>query len=245
MRVAIVGLGGLGGPAARGLAAAGVSLALFDGDTVEIHNLHRQTLFREGDLGRPKASLAAERLREVCPGADLLAWDERVDEGNLALLDACGLWVDATDQLSSKLFFSDQAVGRRRTLVHGGAVRLGGQVLGIVPGQGPCLRCLVDAGAEGETCSSAGILGPVVGLLGAEMARMVLRAIRGESIAGRFVTYDALAAALREGALARREGCEACGALFADSARGDLQRSATPLRDADGLRGQPPREAAC
>jgi molybdopterin/thiamine biosynthesis adenylyltransferase len=234
MRVAVIGLGGLGGPAARCLAAAGVSLALFDGDRVEVHNLPRQTLFRDRDVGVAKASLAAQRLRELVPGADLMAHDERIDQANLERLDDCPIWIDATDRLESKLFFSDQAVARRRTLIHAGAVRLGGQVLGVVPGEGPCLRCLLDEGAEGETCQSAGILGPVVGLLGAEMARMALRAIRqarqtkGETIAGRYLAYDALSGRLRSGVLSRREGCEACGSLFAEpttnralSARGD------------------------
>ena len=211
--MAILGVGGLGGPAARCLAAAGVPLALFDGDRVEVHNLPRQTLFRDADVGAPKASRAAARLRDLHPGADIRARDERIDAGNLDLLEELPIWIDATDRLASKLFFSDAAVARRRMLIHGGAVRLGGQVLGIVPGEGPCLRCLVDTGSEGETCQSAGILGPVVGLLGAEMARMALLALEGQSIAGRFVAYDAWLPSLRSGVFSRRDGCETCGPL--------------------------------
>ena len=217
-RVAILGVGGLGGPAARALAAADVPLALFDGDVIEVHNLHRQTLFQDADLGRPKATVAAERLRALFPRCDLESFDVRVDEANVGRLDAHALWIDATDRLASKLFFSDEAVHRGRTLVHGGAVRLGGQVLGIVPGAGPCLRCLVDVGAEGETCQSAGILGPVVALLGSEMARLALRALRGESIGGRFVAYDAKAAQLRSGQFSRRADCDVCGGAGASPA---------------------------
>jgi molybdopterin/thiamine biosynthesis adenylyltransferase len=213
MRVAVIGLGGLGGPAARCLAAAGTALTLFDGDQVAVHNLPRQTLFGAQDVGAPKASLAATRLRALFPAAHIVARDEPIDADNLGLLDDCPIWIDATDQLASKLFFSDQAVARGRTLIHGGAIRFGGQVLGIVPGQGPCLRCLVDVGSEGETCQSAGILGPVVALLGAEMARLALRALAGESVAGHFVAYDALAASLRSGVLSRRAGCEVCSRL--------------------------------
>ena len=211
MRVAVIGLGGLGGPAARCLAAAGAPLALFDGDRIEVHNLPRQTLFREQELGAPKASAAAGRLRALFPGVDVVAQDVRIEAANLGQLEECPIWVDATDQLASKLFFSDQAVARHRTLIHGGAIRFGGQVLGVDPGHGPCLRCLVDVGAEGETCQSAGILGPVVALLGAEMARMALRALKGQSIGGHFVAYDALSARLRSGVLSRRDGCETCG----------------------------------
>jgi molybdopterin/thiamine biosynthesis adenylyltransferase len=215
VRVAVIGLGGLGGPAARGLAAAGLPLSLFDGDVIEVHNLPRQTLFGDRDVGLPKASAAARRLRELFPAAEVEAHDARIEARNLALLEGCGLWIDATDSLASKLFFSDQAVARRRTLIHGGAVRFGGQALAIVPGVGPCLRCLVEDGAEGETCQSAGILGPVVALLGAEMARLALGALRGEAVAGRYVAYDARRADLRAGLLPPRQGCEACGALFA------------------------------
>ncbi len=207
-RVAILGVGGLGGPAARGLAHAGVPLTLFDGDVVEVHNLPRQTLFTDADLGRPKALVAAERLR--ARGFDVRGVVERIEAPTLAHLDRHAVWLDATDQLASKLFFSDQAVARGRTLVHGGAVRLGGQVLGIVPGAGPCLRCLVDTGAEGETCQSAGILGPVVALLGSEMARLALRALAGEPIGGHFVAYDLKAGQLRSGVFSRRDDCDAC-----------------------------------
>jgi adenylyltransferase/sulfurtransferase len=213
MRVAVIGLGGLGGPAARCLAAVGTPLALFDGDRIEAHNLPRQTLFDDRQLGAPKASAAAARLRELFADVDVVARDERIEAGNLELLDDCPIWVDATDQLASKLFFSDQAVALGRTLIHGGAIRFGGQALGIVPAQGPCLRCLVDVGSEGETCQSAGILGPVVALLGAEMARMTVRALRGQSIAGRFIAYDAFGGSLRSGVFPRRAGCEACGRL--------------------------------
>jgi len=211
VRVAIIGLGGLGGPAARMLAAARVPLSLFDGDRVEVHNLPRQTLFDDSHLGAPKATAAAARLRELFPGADVIARDERIEAANLERLDDCSLWIDATDQLASKLFFSDQAVERRRTLIHGGAIRWGGQVLAIVPGLGPCLRCLVDVGSEGETCQSAGILGPVVALLGAEMAHLAWRALQGHPVAGQFVAYDAVASQLRSGFFSRREGCEVCG----------------------------------
>jgi molybdopterin/thiamine biosynthesis adenylyltransferase len=216
MRVAVIGLGGLGGPAARCLAAAGTSLALFDGDQVEVHNLPRQTLFGLRDVGAPKASLAASRLRASFAGADVVALDLRIEADNLGLLDDCPIWVDATDQLASKLFFSDRAVRLGRTLVHGGAIRCGGQVLAIVPGVGPCLRCLVDTGSEGETCQSAGILGPVVALLGAEMARMALRALKGQSVAGHFIAYDAFTAELRAGVFSRRDDCEACGRVPSD-----------------------------
>lgn len=211
--VAVVGAGGLGGPAARLLALAGVPLTIFDGDVVEVHNLARQTLFRDDDLGRPKASLLAARLRALVPAspATLEGRDEPVLPDTLAALAAFPIWVDATDRLATKLWLSDEAVARGVTLIHGGAVRLGGQALAVVPGEGPCLRCLVDGGTEGETCQSAGILGPVVAFLGAAMARLALEARAGTPVAGRFVTFEARDLSIREGRLSRRAGCETCG----------------------------------
>jgi adenylyltransferase/sulfurtransferase len=161
----------------------------------------------------------------MVPGAQITPADERVEAANLAALLGHELWIDATDQLASKLFFSDQAVAHRRTLIHGGAVRLGGQVLAIVPGRGPCLRCLVDVGAEGETCQSAGILGPVVAYLGCELGRLALRALRGEDVAGRFVAYDAKAGQLRAGVFSRRAGCEVCGERELRSVTAELNRT--------------------
>ncbi|MHB1847158.1 MAG: HesA/MoeB/ThiF family protein [Deltaproteobacteria bacterium] len=208
-RVAIIGVGGLGCPAAQCLAEAQVPLALFDGDRVERHNLPRQLLYREEDLGRSKVAVARARLRPLGGDVQAHAAFIRGAEG-LRALEGCDVWLDAVDSLEAKLWLSDRAVERGVTLIHGGATRLVGQALLVSPGQGPCLRCLLGEVDEGLSCRQAGILGPVVGLVGALMARLTLEALSGRGLAGALITVDARTGSLRERTMARRPDCPAC-----------------------------------
>jgi molybdopterin/thiamine biosynthesis adenylyltransferase len=217
--IAVIGLGGLGSPVALALARSGVArLGLFDGDEVEVHNLPRQTLFAEGDLGRPKAVVAAERIAELAPGLAIVARAGRVGPQRpdlLSLLDTFPIWVDATDSLESKLWFNDRAVSSGAVLIHGGAIRFSGQALLIAPGHGPCLRCLIepDETDGAETCSAEGIAGPAVGVVGSLMAQLALQAAFGTATPGRYLHFDALRGVLREWTLPRRAGCPVCRVL--------------------------------
>ncbi|HUB07008.1 MAG TPA: ThiF family adenylyltransferase, partial [Myxococcales bacterium] len=158
-----------------------------------------------------KVEVAAERLREVAPALAVESRTLAVEAGSASALSAYPVWIDATDGWATKLALSDLAVRERRTLVHAGAVRLGGQLLAIVPGRGPCLRCLLaDEGEEEASCRRAGILGPVVGVLGSLLALFALRALQGEDVAGRLVTFDAATGALRDRTLPRRPDCAVC-----------------------------------
>jgi molybdopterin/thiamine biosynthesis adenylyltransferase len=213
--IAIIGLGGLGSPAALALARSGVArLGLFDGDRVELHNLPRQTLYTDADIGRPKAEVAREKVHALAPATELVAHGARIGPESIGLLDSFDTWIDATDQLASKLWFNDRAVGEGRTLVHGGAIRFAGQALLIIPGKGPCLRCLIQPEeADGsETCAAEGIAGPVVGVIGALMAQLALQGVSGRGRAGRGMSFDALTGGLREWTLAARKGCLVCEA---------------------------------
>jgi molybdopterin-synthase adenylyltransferase len=217
--VAVIGLGGLGSPAAWALARGGIPrLGLFDGDRVEDHNLPRQTLFDDGDLGKPKAEVAVRKLSAFAPRIEVVARAERIGPTRpdlLKFLSTFAVWVDATDQLQSKLWFNDKAIASRRLLVHGGAIRFGGQALFIAPGAGPCLRCLIepDESDAEETCAAEGIAGPVVGVVGSLMAELALQALSHRAAPGRCLRFDALRGELRESTLPRRSGCPACGAL--------------------------------
>ncbi len=211
--IAVIGLGGLGSPAALALARSGVArLGLFDGDRVELHNLPRQTLYADADIGRLKAEVAAETVHALAPATELVAHGARVGPDSIGLLDSFDTWIDATDQLASKLWFNDRAVEEGRTLVHGGAIRFGGQALLVIPGKGPCLRCLIQPEETdgSETCAAEGIAGPVVGVIGALMARLALQAASGQGKAGRCVSFDALTGSLRERTLAARKDCPTC-----------------------------------
>ncbi len=219
--VAIVGLGGLGCPAVVALARLGVSrIGLFDPDLVEASNLPRQLLYGEVDVGRPKVDVAAERLRELAPGCEAVVRCARLEENDRTLLDGWPIWLDGTDSLPQKLWLNDLALRQGATLIHGGAVRFRGQVLAIVPGRGPCLRCLLEdvdqgEGAEGS-CRQAGILGAVAGVIGSFMALQAARALRGESVAGELVSFDALGGELRQRSFSARPGCSCAAAKRAD-----------------------------
>ena len=175
--VLIVGAGGLGAPVAHILQRAGVgSLTLVDPDRVEEENLHRQILYRDADIGRPKAEVAASRV-----GAQ--AQVMRLDEHNgpeLVRRHACV--VDGTDSFRMKFLLNDLCLEAGVPLVHAAAARFQGQVLLVRPG-GPCLRCLLPEPPDADTdeCGRTGIFGPAAGTVAALAAAEALRALQGAS----------------------------------------------------------------
>jgi len=215
-RVLVVGLGGLGTPVARVLAAAGVgTLGLIDPDVVEISNLHRQLLYDDGDAGRPKTEVATARLRALAPGVTIRAWPERFTLGHAALLPAFDLVVDGTDTIAAKFVVSDAAVATGVPLVHGGILGWQAQLLTVLPGQSPCYRCLFEeAPPEGDVsaCAEAGVLGPVATLAGTLQAAEVIRLLTGAgaAFAGRLLTIDIRAGRWRSVPFAHNPRCPAC-----------------------------------
>ena len=207
-RVLVVGAGGLGSPVALALSAAGVPLTLVDDDVVSRSNLQRQLLFSDADVGRKKATAAAARLA----GADVRAVDARLAAAHLP---GHALVVDGTDNLPTRFLANDLAVAAGIPLVHGGVLGFRGQVLVAVPGQGACYRCLFEAEPpEGSvpSCSEAGVLGAVCGVVGGVMARAALALLRGDRAdAGTLTVYEALPGKLRTVRIARDPKCAACG----------------------------------
>ena len=175
--IAIVGVGGLGAPAAVALAAAGLDrLTLVDPDVVESSNLPRQPLFGDRDLGRPKVEAASERLCRERPGLRIESVVARVDPASaVALLSGHAAILDGTDGLESKVLLNEVAVETGIPLVHAGAVGLEGQLFSILPGSSACLRCLFVELPDPDdmpTCQQSGILGPVVGAVGLAAAKI-------------------------------------------------------------------------
>ena len=206
-RVLVVGAGGLGCPALLGLAAVGASVVrLVDDDLVERSNLPRQVLHRLEDLGRSKVESAAEGLRRW--GFDSMAIEPvraRFDVGSAArLLDGMDAVLDASDNFPTKYRVNAAARASGVPAVIGGALRMDGQVFRSEPG-GPCYRCVFARSPEpgaAPTCSSVGILGPVVGLVGLRQVAAqpsALDAFDGRT--GRWTTFS----------VPRRDDCPACG----------------------------------
>jgi len=174
--VLVIGAGGLGAPVVRILLESGVEeVTVADPDTVAIENLHRQILFRDADVGRPKADVVAERC-----GVEALAL--RVDATNApALIRGRACVVDGTDNFADKFRFNDLCLEAGVPLVHAGAAQFRGQVLCVRPG-GPCLRCLLPEPPDAATdeCRFTGIFGPAAGLVAALAASEVLRVLSGD-----------------------------------------------------------------
>ncbi len=175
--IVVAGLGGIGCPAAWGLAEAGVGrLTLVDPDVVTLHNLPRQVLFRSTDLGRRKVEAAAERLKR--PGLTLTALKAPLDGRNANdLLYGASLLIDATDGASAKDGLNALAVERGVPLIHGAGVRSEGRLLDVPAGGRPCLACIFGrlGAEEGGTCSDLGVWNGVVGAVGFLAALAALR----------------------------------------------------------------------
>jgi molybdopterin/thiamine biosynthesis adenylyltransferase len=214
-RVLIVGVGGLGAPAALYLAAAGVGvLGLVDADTVALSNLQRQVLYDTTDVGRPKLAVAAKRLSALNPNIAVEAHPAKLDASNArALVSEYDLVLDGTDDFATRLAVNAACLAQGKTLVSGAIERWTGQV-GVFAGQ-PCYQCLVsDIPPEAETCASVGVVGALAGVIGAMMAlegvKLIARA--GEPLTGRLLVYDALAGETRTVRIGADPGCPVCGA---------------------------------
>jgi len=164
LKILIVGMGGLGCPAAISLADAGVGeLDLMDPDLVEISNLHRQILYSSSDIGRPKVEAASKALSTRFPSLSVNQIKESFDASNAeSVLRRYDLIIDGLDRLEKKFLLNDWCVKLRKPFVHAGVVKFEGQVMAVRPGQTACLRCLIPKIPPPfamPTCQEAGVLG--------------------------------------------------------------------------------------
>ncbi len=213
-RVALVGVGGVGAPAALYLAAAGVgTLRLIDDDNVALSNLQRQIAFAEGDVGRPKTAAAAAALTALNPHVAVEPRPERLSPANAPLLlDGCDLVIDGTDDFATRFAVSDACLALGLPLVSGALGRWSGQV-GVFVGR-PCYRCLVPAAPpDAETCARVGVVGALAGVVGSLAALETIKLVvgAGEALTGRLLIYDGLAATARTVRIAADPACPACG----------------------------------
>ncbi len=218
-RVLIVGAGGLGSPLALYLAAAGVGqLGLVDADVVELSNLQRQIAHGSADIGRLKVESAADAVRRLNPLVRVVAYPERLEAGNAAaLLANYDIICDGTDNFATRFLLADACVAAGKTLVSAAVLRFEGQLATFKPhAGGPCYRCLYpEAPPEGlvPSCSEAGVLGAVTGVMGTLQATEVIKEITGigTSLAGYLLVWNALDAQFRKVRLRKDATCAVCG----------------------------------
>lgn len=219
----VIGLGGLGSPAALALARAGVgTIRVVDPDRVEISNLPRQPLYTEEDVGRLKVDVAVERLPRLARGVRVEASPVRFTLEERQLLEGVHVVLDGTDSVTAKFAVNDAAVRAGVPLVHAGASDWRAQLTTVVAGIGACYRCVFEEpppDADEVPCDRAGILGPAVVLAGTLQAAEAIRLLAGRApaLAGRLLTVDLRIAVWRSVPLARRPDCPVCGRVAASA----------------------------
>lgn len=216
--VLIVGVGGLGCPAALYLAAAGVGrLVLNDMDNVELSNLQRQVAYRETDLGLPKADSVKQAIQQLNSSIDVIALSYQLDEAQMAhAISQVDLVLDCTDNFSTRHLINRLCVHANKPLVSAAAVGFEAQlsVFDRRNRASPCYHCLYpDLGNENLSCAENGVLGPLVGVIGAMQALEAVKIITGigRNLVGRLLVFDALRMEWRELGLPRDPACQVCG----------------------------------
>ncbi|HTD28225.1 MAG TPA: molybdopterin-synthase adenylyltransferase MoeB [Xanthomonadaceae bacterium] len=222
-RIAMIGAGGLGSPAAFYLAAAGVgTLVLADDDIVDRSNLQRQILHTDHRIGMAKAESARIALSALNPMVHIETFAERVTSANVErLLGGADVVIDGADNFAARYLLNDACVKLGKPLVYGAVHRFEGQVsvfdAGRQRGIAPCYRCLFPEPPPPEAapnCAEAGVLGVLPGVIGLLQATEAIKLILGigESLAGRLLHFDALALRFRETRLRPDPGCSVCAA---------------------------------
>lgn len=216
-KMLVIGAGGLGSPAALYLAAAGVgTIGIADSDAIDLSNLQRQILHRTEGVGQAKTESAAHTLHGLNPDVKVVTHPVAVQAGNiLDLIEPYDLVLDGTDNFPARFLVNDACVMKKKPLIHAGIDRFHGQAMTILPGEGPCYRCIFHEPPPPGTvpsCQEAGVMGSVAGVMGSLMATEAIKLTLsiGEPLAGRLLVFDALAMTFRNVPIERNADCAVC-----------------------------------
>jgi len=217
-KILIVGAGGLGSPAALYLAAAGIgTIGIVDYDAVEISNLQRQIVHFTKDINRAKVDSAAEKMRAINP--DILVQTHRVRLGADNIMDIIRGYdfvIDGSDNFPTKFLVNDACLFAAVPFSHGGILRFEGQTMTVLPGVSACYRCIFPKPPPQNvvpTCSQAGVLGPIAGMLGTIQAAEALKYVFGigELLTDTLLTFDAKTMDFHKVRLQKQKNCQICG----------------------------------
>jgi len=214
-KVLVVGAGGLGSAALYYLVAAGVGeVHIVDSDKLELNNLNRQILYTTDDIGKYKADVAAERLRKLNPNVNIITYRRRFDK-DLAeeIVPKVDLAIDALDNWETRFLLNEYCVKYLKPLIHAGVREVYGQLLVIMPGKGPCLRCLFPHEPKRER--EIPILSVTPGILGAMEALEAIKIITGygEPAVGKLIIVNGKKWEFEVISVRRNPECPVCGHL--------------------------------
>ena len=219
-KVLVVGVGGLGSPAALYLAAAGVGrLTLCDNDEVDFSNLQRQIIHRTSTVGQPKVDSARAAIKDINPEVDCVALPLRVDQQRLLeLVGDADVVLDCCDNFATRYAVNRACVLLRKPLVSGAAILTHGQlaVFDFRRDDAPCYNCLFSEDSESPElrCATTGVFAPLVGVIGTLQAAEAIKLLVGidRGLSGRLLFVDALDMNFMRSELARDPSCKVCGA---------------------------------
>ena len=217
-KVLLVGAGGLGSPAAFYLAAAGIGkIGISDNDDVDFSNLQRQILHSTKDVGSPKVQSAKETIEDLNPDVEVVPYIERLNSENIIdIIKDYDVILDGSDNFPTRYLVNDACVMLGKPLSHGSIFRFDGQATTILPGQGPCYRCLYETPPPPDlvpSCQEAGVLGVIAGIIGVIQATEVIKLQlgKGNLLNGKLLLYDSLNMDFKKLNIQRNPACPMCG----------------------------------
>lgn len=203
-RVLVIGAGGLGAPALMYLAASGVgTLGIADDDDIELSNMQRQIIHSSKAVGTSKAESAKKRVLEINPDVRTVVYHERMVADTISdIIKEYDFVIDGVDNFPTKFLINDACVLAKKPFCHGGIREFNGQVMTYVPEKGPCYRCIfeeIPRADVAESCSKAGVVGSLPGVIGSLQALEAQKYLlgTGELLTGRMLTFDGLSMKFR------------------------------------------------
>lgn len=237
-KVLIVGAGGLGCPVALYLAAAGIgTIGIIDNDVVDLSNLQRQIAHFTKDLNIAKVDSAAEKIKAINPAAQVNTYKEFLAADNTRdIIREYDFIVDGTDNFPTKFLVNDACVMENIPFSHGGILRFDGQTMTILPNDSSCYRCSFRTPPPPDavpTCSQAGVLGAIAGMLGTIQAAETLKFITdtGELLTNTLLSFNAKTMNFRKVKLKRQANCPVCGKNPTITELVDAEQAACGLKD--------------
>jgi molybdopterin/thiamine biosynthesis adenylyltransferase len=217
-KVLIVGAGGLGAPAALYLAAGGVgTIGIIDGDEVDLTNLQRQIIHHTSDVGVEKVKSAENKIREINPDVSVKTYHKLAKADNIReIIREYDFVIDGTDNFSAKFLINDACYFEKTAFSHAGILKFDGQLITVLPGETTCYRCIFNSPPPAgvvPSCSQAGVLGVLAGVIGSLQATEALKYLLGLGtlLTDTLLTYDALGMDFRRVKLSRNPKCPLCG----------------------------------